>query len=76
MLINNWYVACSSDELPPRRVRVDDYPTQEKYGWVWVFLGDLPEAQRPRLPELFPEFDDTAPSVPSARPSSRRFRSS
>jgi phenylpropionate dioxygenase-like ring-hydroxylating dioxygenase large terminal subunit len=38
---------------------VDRYPTQEKYGWVWAFLGDLPEAQRPSIPELFPEYDDT-----------------
>ncbi|MEZ5459873.1 MAG: aromatic ring-hydroxylating dioxygenase subunit alpha [Steroidobacteraceae bacterium] len=43
---------------PPKRVRVDDYPTAEKYGWLWVFLGDLPESRRPRIPELFPEFDD------------------
>ena len=39
-------------------MRIDRYPTQEKYGWVWAFLGDLPEAQRPGIPELFPEFDD------------------
>ena len=43
-----------------RRVRVDSYPTQEKYGWVWAFLGDLPEAERPAIPELFPEYDDPA----------------
>lgn len=42
----------------PKRVRVDTYPTQEKYGWVWVFLGDLPEAERPKIPDLFPEYDD------------------
>jgi phenylpropionate dioxygenase-like ring-hydroxylating dioxygenase large terminal subunit len=42
----------------PARARVDSYPVQEKYGWVWVFLGDLPEAERPPLP-AFPEFDDT-----------------
>lgn len=40
----------------PKRVRVDSYPVQEKYGWVWVFLGDAPEQERPPLPE-FPEFD-------------------
>ena len=44
---------------PPKRVRVDRYPTQEKYGWVWAFLGDLPESQRPKIPDLFPEYDDT-----------------
>jgi phenylpropionate dioxygenase-like ring-hydroxylating dioxygenase large terminal subunit len=44
----------------PRRVRVDSYPTLERYGWVWCFLGDLPEAERPAIPELFPEYDDPA----------------
>lgn len=34
----------------PRRARVDSYPVQEKYGWVWVFLGDAPEDARPPLP--------------------------
>ena len=43
----------------PARARVDSYPVKEKYGWVWVFLGDLPEAERPPLPD-FPEYDDTA----------------
>jgi len=41
----------------PKRARVDSYPTQERYGWIWVFLGDLPEAERPPIPE-FPEYDD------------------
>jgi phenylpropionate dioxygenase-like ring-hydroxylating dioxygenase large terminal subunit len=50
--------ALGPDVTPPKRVRVDHYPTQEKYGWVWAFLGDLPEAQRPQIPELFPEFND------------------
>lgn len=36
----------------PRKARVDAYPTQEKYGMVWAFLGDLPEAERPSLPVL------------------------
>ena len=48
-----------ADTKIPARARVDSYPVQERYGWVWVFLGDLPEAERPPLPE-FPEFDDTA----------------
>jgi phenylpropionate dioxygenase-like ring-hydroxylating dioxygenase large terminal subunit len=39
----------------PRKARVDSYPTVERYGWVWVFLGDLPEAERPPIPP-FPEF--------------------
>lgn len=41
----------------PKKARVDSYPVQERYGWVWVFMGDLPEAQRPPLPE-FPEYND------------------
>ncbi len=46
------------DAKIPKRARVDSYPTNERYGWVWAFLGDLPEAERPPLPDLFPEFDD------------------
>jgi phenylpropionate dioxygenase-like ring-hydroxylating dioxygenase large terminal subunit len=42
----------------PKEARVDAYPVQEKYGWIWLFLGDLPEAERPPLPPL-PEFSDT-----------------
>jgi phenylpropionate dioxygenase-like ring-hydroxylating dioxygenase large terminal subunit len=34
------------------RARVDSYPIIERYGWIWVFLGDAPEAQRPPLPVL------------------------
>ncbi len=41
----------------PRKARVDSYPVQEKYGFIWVFLGDLPEAERPPVPVL-PELDD------------------
>jgi phenylpropionate dioxygenase-like ring-hydroxylating dioxygenase large terminal subunit len=36
----------------PRKARVDSYPAEERHGWVWVFLGDLPAAERPPLPEL------------------------
>jgi len=42
----------------PKRARLDVYPTEEKYGWIWVFLGDLPAEQRPPIPDLFPEFHD------------------
>ncbi len=48
-----------ADTKIPARARVDSYPVKEKYGWLWVFLGDLPEAERPPLPD-FPEYDDTA----------------
>lgn len=41
----------------PKKARVDSYPTQEKYGFVWVFMGDLAEEDRPPIPH-WPEFDD------------------
>ena len=44
------------DMKVPGRARVDSYPVVERYGWIWVFLGDLPEAERPPLPEL-PDVD-------------------
>jgi phenylpropionate dioxygenase-like ring-hydroxylating dioxygenase large terminal subunit len=36
-------------ERIPRRARVDAYPVEERYGLVFVFLGDLPEAERPTI---------------------------
>ncbi len=36
----------------PRKARIDTYPCVERYGFVWVFLGDAAEAERPPLPEL------------------------
>jgi phenylpropionate dioxygenase-like ring-hydroxylating dioxygenase large terminal subunit len=36
----------------PARVRVDAYPVQEKYGIAFVFLGDLPEVERPPIQEI------------------------
>lgn len=39
----------------PGRARVDAYPTVERYGIVFAFLGDLPEAERPPLMEI-PEY--------------------
>ena len=41
----------------PKRARVDSYPTAERWGWIWAFLGDLSEDERPPLPEFFPEYD-------------------
>jgi len=46
----------AADEKPPARAKVDSYPTQEKYGIVFAFLGDLPEAERPPLRGV-PEWD-------------------
>lgn len=41
----------------PKKARVDSYPAVDKYNWVWTFLGDLPEAERPSIPDL-PHFDN------------------
>lgn len=46
-----------SDARIPARTRVDAYPVVEKYGIVFAFLGDLPEAERPPMLEV-PEFSD------------------
>ncbi|MCA8887254.1 MAG: Rieske 2Fe-2S domain-containing protein [Parvularculaceae bacterium] len=43
----------------PARAKIDSYPVVEKYDWVWVFLGDLPEDRRPPVPELLPEYVQT-----------------
>ena len=43
----------------PERARIDAYPAQERYGMIWVFMGDLPESERYPIPP-FPEFDDRA----------------
>ncbi|MBV6423611.1 MAG: hypothetical protein NAOJABEB_01410 [Steroidobacteraceae bacterium] len=37
----------------PARARVDAYPVEERYGIVHAFLGDLPEAERPPILEIF-----------------------
>ena len=41
----------------PDKARVDSYPTEERYGMIWVFMGDLPEAERYPIPP-FPEYGD------------------
>ena len=46
-----------SDARIPERTRVDAYPVEERYGLVHVFLGDLPEEERPPI-QAAPEFDD------------------
>ncbi len=40
----------------PSRAKVDAYPTQERYGLIFTFLGDLPEEERPPIMEI-PEWD-------------------
>ncbi|MEX0828053.1 MAG: aromatic ring-hydroxylating dioxygenase subunit alpha [Haliea sp.] len=41
----------------PERARIDAYPTEERYGMIWVFMGDLPAEERYPIPD-FPEYDD------------------
>lgn len=40
------------DGKPPARAKIDGYPTEERYGLVHVFLGDLPEDERPPIMEI------------------------
>ncbi len=39
----------------PKKAHLDIYPVQEKYGFVWLFWGNLLEKERPPLPSI-PEF--------------------
>ena len=50
---------------PPARAKVDSYPTEERYGVVFAFLGDLPENERPPLYEIEGfDSDEWRPSAP------------
>jgi len=40
----------AKDGKAPKRAKVDAYPVYEKYGVIFAFLGDAPEAERPPLP--------------------------
>ncbi len=42
---------------PPARARTDTYPVEECYGLVHVFLGDLPEEERPPIMSI-PEYGE------------------
>ncbi|MGI9343064.1 MAG: Rieske 2Fe-2S domain-containing protein [Gammaproteobacteria bacterium] len=42
----------AEDAHPPARAKVDSYPTQEKYGILFAFLGDVPESERPPLYDI------------------------
>ena len=57
--------ADSAQTLIPKRARVQSYPIQEKYGLVWMFVGDLdlPADRRPPIPD-FPQFE--SPERPPA----------
>ena len=45
------------DAKVPKRAKIDAYPTEEKYGIVFAFLGELPESQRPPIMPI-EELDD------------------
>lgn len=49
--------AASPDVTIPKKARTDSYPSAERYGFVWAYMGDLPEDERPPMPEL-PGLDD------------------
>lgn len=55
------------DAKIPSRAKVDAYPTFERYGVIFAFLGDVPEDERPPVMEI-PEWDDEA-----WRPTFQRF---
>jgi phenylpropionate dioxygenase-like ring-hydroxylating dioxygenase large terminal subunit len=40
-----------------QRTKLRAYPVQEKYGLIWLYLGNRPEEERPSLPPL-PAFSD------------------
>jgi phenylpropionate dioxygenase-like ring-hydroxylating dioxygenase large terminal subunit len=49
--------ALGKSTKPPPRAKVDSYPVQEKYGLIFVFLGDLPEEERPPILDV-PQWND------------------
>jgi phenylpropionate dioxygenase-like ring-hydroxylating dioxygenase large terminal subunit len=53
-----------ADARIPSRARVDAYPLLERYGLLFAFLGDLPEAERPPIMPL-PQWGEAGWSVTS-----------
>lgn len=45
----------------PKKAAVNTYPVAEKYGFVWLFYGDLSEAERHPLPNLPAYLSDLQP---------------
>ena len=43
------HIPSEADTKPPGRAKVDAYPTEERYGIVFAFMGDLPEEERPNI---------------------------
>ncbi|MBE9060622.1 aromatic ring-hydroxylating dioxygenase subunit alpha [cf. Phormidesmis sp. LEGE 11477] len=52
-------IPANGPEVPvPPRARLETFPVQEKYGYIWLFYGDLPAGDRPPLP-TFPAYLST-----------------
>ena len=46
-------IPANSKGVPiPKNARIRVYPCLERYGFIWVFLGDLPAEQHPAIPQL------------------------
>ena len=45
-------IPSEGDTKPPARAKVDSYPTEERYGIVFAFMGDLAEDERPKLYDI------------------------
>ncbi|WP_420638457.1 Rieske 2Fe-2S domain-containing protein [Candidatus Poriferisocius sp.] len=62
-------IPANRPDLPiPKRARIDTYPCVERYGFVWVFLGDLPPDERPPVPALDGLEEHTAAKAEGYRP--------
>ena len=48
------HIPSEGDAKPPARAKIDAYPTEERYGMSWVFMGDIEEKDRYPIPP-FPE---------------------
>ncbi|MGE0734038.1 MAG: Rieske 2Fe-2S domain-containing protein [Alphaproteobacteria bacterium] len=42
--------------IPPR-ARVRKYPTEQRYGWIWVWPGDPAQADTAKIPAIFERMD-------------------
>jgi vanillate O-demethylase monooxygenase subunit len=51
--------APTQDEAVPRRARVASHPVRERYGFVWVWMGDPARAEAVPLIDI-PEYDNPA----------------
>jgi phenylpropionate dioxygenase-like ring-hydroxylating dioxygenase large terminal subunit len=53
-------IPANEPDIPiPQKARVQSYFVREKYGFIWLFWGNLPEEELPPLPSL-PEVPNTS----------------